>query len=55
MPKITLATEPLPLLLSATKVLMKVHVVALNYRDANPAEPSPRQRSTAYWSIQVHT
>lgn len=35
MPKIKLATEPLPLPLSATKVLIKVHAVALNYRDAN--------------------
>ncbi len=35
MPKITLATEPLPLPLSATKALIKVHAVALNYRDAN--------------------
>ncbi|KAL8669929.1 MAG: hypothetical protein Q9168_005509 [Polycauliona sp. 1 TL-2023] len=34
-PKIKLVTEPLPLPLSATKVLIKVHAVALNYRDAN--------------------
>lgn len=36
-PKIKVATEPLPLPLSATKVLIKVHAVALNYRDANIA------------------
>lgn len=34
-PRIKLTTEPLPLPLSATKVLIKVHAVALNYRDAN--------------------
>lgn len=34
-PKIKLTTEPLPLPLSATQVLIKVHAVALNYRDAN--------------------
>lgn len=34
-PKIKLVTEPLPLPLSTTKVLIKVHAVALNYRDAN--------------------
>lgn len=34
-PKIKLTIEPLPLPLSATKVLIKVHAVALNYRDAN--------------------
>ncbi len=34
-PKIKVVTEPLPLPLSATKVLIKVHAVALNYRDAN--------------------
>ncbi|KAK3712765.1 hypothetical protein LTR37_008855 [Vermiconidia calcicola] len=34
-PKIKVTTEPLPLPLSATKVLIKVHAVALNYRDAN--------------------
>ena len=34
-PKIRIVTEPLPLPLSATKVLIKVHAVALNYRDAN--------------------
>ncbi|KAL8996977.1 MAG: hypothetical protein Q9169_003628 [Polycauliona sp. 2 TL-2023] len=33
--KIKMVTEPLPLPLSATKVLIKVHAVALNYRDAN--------------------
>ncbi|TVY43847.1 Zinc-type alcohol dehydrogenase-like protein [Lachnellula subtilissima] len=35
LPKIEIVTEPLPLPLSATKVLIKVHAVALNYRDAN--------------------
>lgn len=34
-PKIRVVTEPLPLPLSATKILIKVHAVALNYRDAN--------------------
>lgn len=34
-PKIKLVTESLPLPLSATKVFIKVHAVALNYRDAN--------------------
>ena len=34
-PKIELVTEPLPIPLSATKVLIKVRAVALNYRDAN--------------------
>ncbi|KAK3691820.1 hypothetical protein LTR37_018419 [Vermiconidia calcicola] len=34
-PKIKVTTERLPLPLSATKVLIKVHAVALNYRDAN--------------------
>ncbi|TVY21391.1 Zinc-type alcohol dehydrogenase-like protein [Lachnellula arida] len=34
-PKIKLITEPLPLPLPATQVLIKVHAVALNYRDAN--------------------
>ncbi len=34
-PKIKVATEPLPLPLKATQVLIKVHAVALNYRDAN--------------------
>ncbi|TVY29515.1 Zinc-type alcohol dehydrogenase-like protein [Lachnellula hyalina] len=34
-PKIEIVTEPLPVPLSATKVLIKVHAVALNYRDAN--------------------
>lgn len=33
--KIKLETEALPLPLSATSVLIKVHAVALNYRDAN--------------------
>ena len=36
-PKIRLATEPLSLPLTATKVFIKVHAVALNYRDANIA------------------
>lgn len=36
-PKIQLTTEPLPLPLAATQVLIKVHAVALNYRDANIA------------------
>jgi len=34
-PKIKVATESLPLPLAATNVLIKVHAVALNYRDAN--------------------
>ncbi|KAH7133811.1 chaperonin 10-like protein [Dactylonectria macrodidyma] len=36
-PKIKLVTEPLPLPLHPTAVLIKVHAVALNYRDANIA------------------
>ncbi|KAI7212515.1 hypothetical protein KC333_g7076 [Hortaea werneckii] len=36
-PKIKLVTEPLPPSLQATDVLVKVHAVALNYRDANIA------------------
>ncbi|KAI7158869.1 hypothetical protein KC349_g4576 [Hortaea werneckii] len=36
-PKIKLVTEPLPRSLQATEVLVKVHAVALNYRDANTA------------------
>lgn len=36
-PKIKAVSEPLPLRLSATKVLIKVHAVALHYRDANIA------------------
>ena len=36
-PKIKLVTEPLPSSLQATEVLVKVHAVALNYRDANIA------------------
>ncbi|RMY74573.1 hypothetical protein D0862_14092 [Hortaea werneckii] len=36
-PKIKLVTEPLPPSLQATEVLVKVHAVALNYRDANIA------------------
>ncbi|KAI8302057.1 Zinc-type alcohol dehydrogenase-like protein, partial [Colletotrichum sp. SAR11_59] len=36
-PKVTLVTEPLPLPLAPTQVLIKVHAVALNYRDANIA------------------
>lgn len=35
--KVRLVTEPLPLPLSPTQVLIKVHAVALNYRDANIA------------------
>ncbi|KAL9023873.1 MAG: hypothetical protein Q9180_008080, partial [Flavoplaca navasiana] len=34
-PRIEVATEPLPLPLSPTKVLIKIHAVTLNYRDAN--------------------
>lgn len=34
-PWIKVVTEPLPLPLLATKVLIKVHALALNYRDAN--------------------
>ncbi|KAI7343708.1 hypothetical protein KC354_g15527 [Hortaea werneckii] len=36
-PKIKQFAEPLPLPLQATEVLVKVHAVALNYRDANIA------------------
>ncbi|KAF9887418.1 hypothetical protein FE257_010273 [Aspergillus nanangensis] len=36
-PKVQLITEPLPLPLGPTSVLIKVHAVALNYRDANIA------------------
>ncbi|KAL8832350.1 MAG: hypothetical protein Q9170_004920 [Blastenia crenularia] len=36
--RIELVNEPLPLPLAATKVLVKVHAVALNYRDANVAD-----------------
>ncbi|KAI5457338.1 hypothetical protein BGZ63DRAFT_417077 [Mariannaea sp. PMI_226] len=36
-PKIKLVTEPLPLPLLPTAVLVKVHAVSLNYRDANIA------------------
>lgn len=36
-PKVQLVTEPLPLPLAATSVLVKVHAVSLNYRDANIA------------------
>ncbi|KAE8371686.1 alcohol dehydrogenase [Aspergillus bertholletiae] len=35
--KVKLVTEPLPLPLAPTQVLIKVHAVALNYRDANIA------------------
>ncbi|PYI07530.1 alcohol dehydrogenase [Aspergillus sclerotiicarbonarius CBS 121057] len=35
--KLKLVTEPLPLPLSPTAVLLKIHAVALNYRDANIA------------------
>ncbi|RMY22980.1 hypothetical protein D0867_02353 [Hortaea werneckii] len=47
-PKIKLATEPLPPSLQATEVLVKVHAVALNYRDANIAHggnPWPQVKS----------
>lgn len=36
-PKVKLITEPLPHPLPATSVLIKVHAVSLNYRDANIA------------------
>ncbi|EKG15847.1 Alcohol dehydrogenase superfamily zinc-containing [Macrophomina phaseolina MS6] len=36
-PKVRLLTEPLPLPLHPTSVLIKVHAVSLNYRDANIA------------------
>lgn len=36
-PKVKLVTEPLPLPLAATQVIIKVHAVSLNYRDANIA------------------
>nr|POF17796.1 zinc-type alcohol dehydrogenase-like protein [Quercus suber] len=36
-PKIKLINEDLPATLSATSVLIKVHIVALNYRDGNIA------------------
>ncbi|KDN72267.1 hypothetical protein CSUB01_07918 [Colletotrichum sublineola] len=36
-PKVELVVKPLPLPLSPTQVLIKVHAVALNYRDANIA------------------
>ncbi|KAI8235602.1 Zinc-type alcohol dehydrogenase-like protein [Colletotrichum sp. SAR 10_96] len=36
-PNVTLVTEALPLPLAPTQVLIKVHAVALNYRDANIA------------------
>ncbi|OAL37906.1 hypothetical protein AYO20_02739 [Fonsecaea nubica] len=36
-PRVELVTEPLPLSLAATSVLIKVHAVSLNYRDANIA------------------
>lgn len=36
-PKVKLVTEALPLPLAPTAVLIKVHAVALNYRDANIA------------------
>ncbi|KAM5341664.1 hypothetical protein ACJ41O_014695 [Fusarium nematophilum] len=36
-PKVTLVTEALPLPLHPTAVLIKVHAVSLNYRDANIA------------------
>lgn len=34
-PKLKLVTEPLPAKLSPYQILIKVHAVALNYRDAN--------------------
>ncbi|KAG2421149.1 hypothetical protein HFD88_000765 [Aspergillus terreus] len=36
-PKVQLVTEPLPLPLNPSSVLIKVHAVSLNYRDANIA------------------
>jgi NADPH:quinone reductase-like Zn-dependent oxidoreductase len=36
-PKVQLVTEDLPLPLDSTSVLIKVHAIALNYRDANIA------------------
>jgi NADPH:quinone reductase-like Zn-dependent oxidoreductase len=36
-PKVTLVTEPLPNPLPPTSVLIKVHAISLNYRDANIA------------------
>ncbi|KAB8230248.1 hypothetical protein ETB97_002173 [Aspergillus alliaceus] len=36
-PKVKLVTEPIPLPLPPTSVLIKVHAVSLNYRDANIA------------------
>ncbi|KAL7660643.1 hypothetical protein ACMYSQ_000093 [Aspergillus niger] len=36
-PKVNIVTEPLPLPLSPTAVLIRVHAVTLNYRDANIA------------------
>ncbi|EOD42991.1 putative alcohol dehydrogenase protein [Neofusicoccum parvum UCRNP2] len=36
-PKVKLVTEDLPLPLSSTSVLIKVHAVSINYRDANIA------------------
>ncbi|KIX99349.1 uncharacterized protein Z520_04925 [Fonsecaea multimorphosa CBS 102226] len=36
-PRVTLVTEPLQLPLAATSVLIRVHAVSLNYRDANIA------------------
>ncbi|GKZ36046.1 hypothetical protein AbraIFM66950_006921, partial [Aspergillus brasiliensis] len=36
-PKVNIVTEPLPLPLSPTAVLIRVHAVAINYRDANIA------------------
>ncbi|KAL2280412.1 hypothetical protein FJTKL_12641 [Diaporthe vaccinii] len=36
-PKVKLVTEPLPLPLDPSSVLIRVHAVALNYRDANIA------------------
>ena len=36
-PKVKLVTEELPSKLPATSVLVKVHAISLNYRDANIA------------------
>ena len=36
-PKTNITTEPLPLPLSPTSVLLKIHALAINYRDANIA------------------
>lgn len=36
-PKVQLVTEPLPSTLDSTSVLIRVHAISLNYRDANIA------------------